>query len=559
MARGKKGVVVSAHPAASAAGVAILNKGGNAVDAAIATAFALGVVEPFSAGMGGGGFMLYYRAKRKKTTVVDFREVAPRKASRDMYVVAGKVDRDASVDGARAVAVPGMVPGLAAAQRRFGKLRLEDVLDPAIKLAAEGFLVTPTFHEASLARIDALRDNKAAAKIFLKNGKPIPVGERLKQKDLAKTLVRLKRIGPRDFTHGTTARAIANESKRLNGLLTFSDLKRFRARFREPLIGTYRGYTIVTMPPPSSGGTHLLQMLKMLEIDRDKRGRSPRPSTDDIHMLIEIMRRAYADRAVFMGDPAFVEVPLDGLLAEDYLKERYATIDPKKASSSKASGAGKPGGLTEPVMKKQGEKLKRKPQPTPESKETTHLTVIDAEGNAVSLTNTINTAFGSAVVVPGTGVILNNEMDDFSAKPGVPNAYGLVGGEANAIAPEKIPLSSMTPTIVLKDDKVRLALGAPGGSTIITTVLQIIVNVIDRDMDVATAVSGPRIHNQWLPDDTMVEADGLPERIRRELVERGHHLVEQQGWGNATAIEVLEDGTRVGAADPRGDGAGDAQ
>lgn len=554
-------MVVSAHPAASAAGVAILNKGGNAVDAAIAVAYALGVVEPFSAGVGGGGFMLYYRAKRKKTTVVDFREVAPKKAARDMYVVAGKVDQDASRDGVRAVAVPGMVPGLAAAQRRFGKLRLEDVLDPAIELAATGFLVTPAFHEASLARIDALRGNKAAEKIFLKNGQPIPVGERLVQKDLAKTLVRLKRIGPRDFTHGTTARAIANESKRLNGLLTFSDLKRFRARFREPLIGTYRGYTVVTMPPPSSGGTHLLQMLKMLEIDREKRGRSPRPSTDDIHMLIEIMRRAYADRAVFMGDPDFVEIPLKELLADDYLSARYASIDPKTASPSKSIGAGAPGGLSEPVMKNADAKKpeKRSQETPPESKETTHLTVIDAEGNAVSLTNTVNTAFGSAVVVPNTGVLLNNEMDDFSAAPGAPNAYGLIGGEANAIAPEKIPLSSMTPTIVLKDDEVRLALGAPGGSTIITTVLQIIVNVIDREMDVATAVARPRIHNQWLPDETQVEANGLPERIRRELVERGHHLVEQQGWGNATAIEVLEDGTRVGAADPRGDGAGDAQ
>jgi gamma-glutamyltranspeptidase/glutathione hydrolase len=450
-----------------------------------------------------------------------------------------------------------MVPGLSAAQLRFGKLRLEDVLDPAIELASKGFLVTPTFHAASVSRLDALRANPAAAEIFLRcppapapsECDAIPVGERLVQADLAKTLQRIKKIGARDFTHGTTARMIGRESKRLGGVLQFSDLKRFRARFREPLAGTYRGRKILTMPPPSSGGTHLLQMLSMLEIDREKRGRSEPPSVDDEHMLIEIMRRAYADRAVFMGDPAFVDIPLPGLLARDYLGARYATIDPAKASTSKSVTAGAPGDVRAP-------KVREAPI---ESHDTTHISVIDAEGNAVALTQTINTSFGACVVVPETGVLLNNQMDDFASAPGAPNAYGLVGGEANSIQPGKIPLSSMTPTIVLEDGSVRLIVGASGGPTIITTVLQIILGVFDREMDVATAVAAPKLHMQWLPDETTVEANGLAERIRRALVERGHHLVEQEGWGNATAILVTPDGTRIGAADPRGEGAGDAQ
>ncbi len=410
--------------------------------------------------------------------------------------------------------------------------------------------MTPSFHLSSAERLEVLRENEAAAKAFLKNGEPYPVGERLKQPDLAQTLRRLKRRGARDFTHGYSARAIARESQRLGGLLALSDLQGFKVRFREPLVGKYRDHTVVTMPPPSSGGTHLLQMLTMLEIDGDKRGRKPQRSSADTHVLIEIMRRAYADRAVFMGDPAFVDIPLPGLLDRAYLEARYQTIDPAKASSSKTITAGKPNGIETPKMLKNARA---------ESKETTHLTVIDAQGNVVTLTQTVNTSFGSTVVVPRTGILLNNEMDDFSAAPGAPNAFGLVGGEANSIAPGKIPLSSMTPTIVLQNDQVRLALGSPGGSTIITTVLQIITNVIDRDMDLATAVAAPRVHMQWLPDETRVEPNALPERIRRELVELGHRLVEQEAWGNATAIEVLPDGTRVGAADPRGDGAADAQ
>ncbi|MEQ9498304.1 MAG: gamma-glutamyltransferase [Deltaproteobacteria bacterium] len=547
VARGKKGVVVSAHADASRAGVEILDRGGNALDAAVATAYALAVVEPFSAGVGGGGFLLYFDAKTKKVTVVDYREVAPRAADRDMYLVNGEVDPKLSLDGILAVAVPGMVPGLAAAQKKLGRLKLSKVLDPAIRLAADGFLVSPRFHEASVYRLDTLRADAEATRVFLKDGQPYPVGERLVQKDLAKALRAVKRNGPRVFTHGWVAKAIAKTSKDKGGRLVLDDLKSFRTRFREPLVGTFRDHTVYTMPPPSSGGTHLLQMLSMLDIDRERR--ESRTSVDVRHAQIEIMRRAYADRAVFMGDPAFVDIPLKGLLARDYAERRYATIDWKKATPSKAVSAGKPNGVEAP-------KVTSTPR---ESNDTTHLTVIDKWGNVVALTQTVNYGFGSGVVVPGTGVLLNDEMDDFSAKPGVPNVFGLVGGEANAIQPGKIPLSSMTPTIVVKDGAVRLAAGSPGGSTIITTVLQVILNVLDRDMTVAEAVAAPRIHMQWLPDVTRFEPGALTDAERAELEKRGFALKPRAGWGNATAIEVLPDGTRIGAADPRGDGGGDAQ
>lgn len=550
VARGKKGVVVSAHVDASRAGVEILDKGGNALDAAVATAYALAVVEPFSAGVGGGGFLLYYDAQKKKVTVVDYREVAPKAASRDMYVVDGEVDPKLSLDGILSVAVPGMVPGLEAAQKKHGRLKLSKVLDPAIRLAADGFLVTPRFHEASVYRLGPLLADEEASRVFLKDGKPYPVGERLFQPDLARTLREVKRYGARVFTHGRVAKAMAATSKKKGGRLTLDDLKSFETRFREPLVGEYRGHTIYTMPPPSSGGTHLLQMLTMLEQDRAARERLGTDRTvDDVHMIIEIMRRAYADRAVFMGDPAFVDVPLKGLLSNEYLARRYATIDPKRATSSKSIGAGKPDGIEAPKVY-----TKRR-----ESPETTHLTVVDKWGNVVALTQTVNYGFGSGVVVPKTGVLLNDEMDDFSAKPGVPNVFGLVGGEANSIQPQKIPLSSMTPTIVLKDGKARLAAGSPGGSTIITTVLQIVLNVLDREMSVAEAVAAPRMHMQWLPDQTMVEPDALTDAQRQVLEARGFVFKNRAAWGNASAIEVLSDGTRIGAADPRGEGGGDAQ
>ncbi|MBK6689420.1 MAG: gamma-glutamyltransferase [Deltaproteobacteria bacterium] len=535
-AQGMKGVVASAHPLASAAGIQVLEAGGNAIDAAVATAYALAVVEPYSAGIGGGGFLLTYDPKTQKAQVVDYREVAPKKAHRDLYLVDGKVDPKKSLDGIFAVAVPGMVPGLAEAQARFGKLKLKQVLGPAIALAEQGFLVYPTFREASQYRLEALLAHPEAAKTFLKDGQPYPVGERLRQPVLAKTLKELARVGPKLFTTGRAARAIVKESQRLGGLLTLEDLANFKPRLREPLVGDYRGYTILTMPPPSSGGTHLLQMLELLELERAKVGRRDDLGVADVHFQTEIMRRAYADRAEYMGDPAFVKVPIATLLSPEYLGRRFATIDPEKASSSASTPAG-------PI----------------ESPDTTHLTVIDADGRVVSLTQTVNTGFGSAVVVPEVGVVLNNEMDDFSAAPGVPNAFGLVGGEANSVQPGKIPLSSMTPTIVLEKGQVRLAVGAPGGSTIITTVLQVILHVVDRKLSVAEAVAAPRLHMQWQPDQLRIEPGALSPEVKKGLEQRGHKVVEKGQWGNATAIEVRPDGLRVGVADPRGDGAADAQ
>lgn len=539
---GTKGMVASASPLASAIGVAVLERGGNAVDAAVATAFALAVVEPYSAGVGGGGFMLYRDAASGQTVVVDYREIAPRKAHRDMYVVDGKVDPELSLRGYGAVAVPGMVPGLAAAQAKHGKLKLADVLGGAIELASTGFRVDPRFVRRSIEQRDLLAADPEAARIFLRDGQPYPVGAVLVQKDLAATLRALAREGPRLFTHGRVAQAMAAGSKQHGGALSLEDLQGFSARWREPLVRAYKGHQVITMPPPSSGGTHLLQMLALLELDEVQRGRRRHGRTwNDVHVLVESMRLAYADRAQYMGDPGFVDVPVEALLSASYLTQRYALIHPGRALPEVTAGDVRRAPAAEPM-------------------ETTHLCVIDAEGNAVSLTQTVNYAFGAGVVAKGTGVLLNNEMDDFSAAPGVPNAYGLIGGEANSIQPGKIPLSSMTPTIVAKDGKVRLIVGAPGGSTIITTVLQAILNVIDEGMSPGRAIAMPRLHHQWMPPVLQVEEGALDALAIRALTTFGHQVnLSGKTWGNASIIGVEADGKRRGAADPRGVGAAVAQ
>ncbi len=539
---GTRGMVSSANPYASQIGVDVLRRGGNAVDAAVATAFALAVVEPYSAGVGGGGFLLYREQQSGTTVVVDYREVAPKKAHRDMYLVDGKVDPKLSLEGWTSVAVPGMVPGLAAAQAKHGKLKLADVLGGAIDLASNGFRVDPRFAEASRSRLELLRKDPEASRVFLKNGEPYPVGALLVQKDLAATLRALAREGPTLFTHGRVAKAMAAGSKKAGGALALEDLQAFQARWREPLVGEYRGHQVLTMPPPSSGGTHLLQMLGLLALDESQRGRHRHGRTwNDTHVLIEAMRLAYADRAQYMGDPAFTEVPVTELLSERYLAQRYALIHPGKAMKDVVAGD-----------------VKAAPRREPD--ETTHLCVIDADGNAVSLTQTVNYGFGAGVVVAGTGVLLNNEMDDFSSAPGVPNAYGLVGGEANSIQPGKIPLSSMTPTLVVRDGKVRLIVGAPGGSTIITTVLQAILNVIDGDMSPGRAIAAPRIHHQWVPGFVRAEEGALDALSIRAMTTFGHTVkVVEDGWGNATIIGVDPDGRRRGAADPRGVGAAVAE
>lgn len=530
--------MVSAHPDASAAGAAMLRQGGTAADALVAVGYALSVVEPFSAGIGGGGFLLYHVAAEKKTYVLDYREVAPKKAHRDMYRRGGEVVPELSREGYLSVAVPGMVPGFDAAQRRFGKLNLKTALAPSIDLATRGFRVSPRFHHASVSQVELLRKNREAARVFLKGGKePYQVGELLTQPDLAATLRSLARQGPRIFKDGWVARAMVQDSRRHGGLLELADFQGFEPRWREPLVGRYQGHELHTMPPPSSGGTHLLQILGLLEIDRRRRGRtSDWENVEDLHVLIESIRLAYADRAEYMGDPAFVKVPLEALLDRAYLERRYSEIDPLRARPSSAVKAG--------VVPK-------------ESAETTHITIVDREGNVAVCTQTVNYGFGAGVVVPKTGVLLNNEMDDFAAAPDAPNLFGLVGGEANSVQPGKIPLSSMTPTLVLKDGAVRLAVGAPGGSTIITTVLQAILHVVDHGMNVHQAIAHPRLHHQWLPDQLMLEPGALSPTVRRALEARGHKLDAKEAyyWGNATGIELLPGGWRVGAADVRGDGA----
>ena len=533
---GQLGMVATAHPEASKAAVEMLRSGGNAMDAAVVAAYVLSVVEPYSAGIGGGGFLLYRDAKSKKTSVIDYREVAPKKAYRDMYIVDGKLDPKKSVEGIFAVAVPGMVPGLFDAQKKFGKKKLAESLDAAITLAESGFKVLPKFHRTSIYRQKLLQSHPESAKIFLNKGSPYEVGEVVIQKDLAKTLRALKAEGPELFRSGWVAQAMVNESKKLGGLLEIDDLKKFQTRWRTPISVQYRGYKIETMPLPSSGGTHIVQLLQMLEIDRQKRGRKQHwLDADDLHIFIESMRLAYADRAKHLGDPKFYNAPIEMLVSPSYIKERYASINASKAKRSSEVSAGK--------------------SDDSEPNETTHLTIIDKEGNVASLTQTINYSWGSGVVASGTGILLNNEMDDFSAAPGAPNSFGLVGGEANNIQPGKIPLSSMSPTIVTQDDKVRLALGSPGGSTIITTVLQILLHVLDYGLDVGSAINSPRIHHQWLPDELRLEEGALTDGIVEELRLRGHVIKHYSGyWGDATGIEILDNGSKRGAADARGDG-----
>jgi len=526
-------MVVSAHPLASQAAITVLKRGGNAVDAATAAAFAIGVVEPFSAGIGGGGFALVYEKIKGRTRALDFRERAPLGAERNLYLDSkGEVIANASTTGHRAAAVPGTVAGLAELVRSSGRLPLADDLAPAIDLASRGFVVSARFADASRDRLVDLKADPGAADVFLKNGRPYQVGDLLVQRDLAETLLQIATRGDEAFYRGEIAEAIAADMAENGGLITADDLASFKPVWREPLVGRYRNYTVVSMPLPSSGGMLLLEILGLLE--RDASWQREYRDARTLHYLIEAERRAYADRATRLGDPAFIPPPTAELLAPARLDALYRGIDPQRRtpSLSLASAAGS----------------------RSEGAHTSHLIVVDSDGNAVSLTFTVNTPFGAAVVVPGTGILLNNEMDDFAVKPGVPNAYGLVGNDANAIAPAKIPLSSMAPTLVFKDNRLVLAAGSPGGSTIPTTVLQIILATLDYGMDVGEAVAAPRIHHQWLPDEVWYEPHALEPETRRVLFSRGHTLSRREPWGNAMAVQVLPDGQLTGAADPRGEG-----
>ncbi|NDJ19156.1 gamma-glutamyltransferase [Myxacorys almedinensis] len=536
--RASNGMVASAHPLASQAGLAILQQGGNAIDAAVATTFVISVVEPFSAGIGGGGFMLMYEAKKNETKALDFREKAPLKASRTMYLDAqGKVRPQASINGHLAIAVPGTVAGMYEAHRHAGKLPWKTVIAPAIQIAQSGFPVSKPLANASQERLEILAKDADAKRLFTRNGKPLQVGERLVQQDLAATLRSLSE-NPNSFYTGKTAAAIAQDMAANGGLITLDDLKQYRPTWRAPVCGNFLKARVCSMPPPSSGGVHLLQMLNLIGVTDLKPVGWHSP--DALHLFAESMRIAYADRATYLGDPAFVKVPVAALTNPKYAQIRRREINPTKATPSNQVKAGDPNLI---------QQLSR------ESNETSHLTVVDRDRNAVSLTFTVNLRFGAGVVAKGTGILLNNEMDDFAIAPNTPNAFGLVGGEANAIAPKKIPLSSMTPTIVTENGRLRMTVGAPGGSTIITTVLQIVLNVLAYDMTAKKAVAAPRIHHQWLPDKLMIEQWGFDPLTVEALRQRGHQIDESRpSWGNATAIVVQPDGSLEGAADPRGEG-----
>ncbi len=546
--RSKKGMVVSAHPLASEAGILMLRKGGNAVDAAVATTFAISVVEPFSAGIGGGGFLLMHSEKTGDMKALDFRERAPLKATRNMYLDAeGKVRPNASINGYLAVATPGTVAGLYEVHRRYGKLSWQEVMKPAIALAKDGFILgdaaTWRYLQTKQPSQQALLNNPAVREIFTRNGEFYKPGEKLVQRDLARTLAAIAQ-NPQSFYTGNIARAIASDMLKNGGLITLEDLKAYKPIWRTPICGNFRKAKICSMPPPSSGGVHLLQILNIIgDIDLKSLGWH---HPDAIHLMVEAMKVAYSDRSQYLGDPDFVKVPVPELLSSAYAKKRRQDINMHKARPSTEI---KPVDLNSKCLP-----LPSSPCPQYESPETSHLTVVDEERNAVSLTFTINLSFGAGVVTPGTGIVLNNEMDDFAAAPGVPNAFGLVGNDANSIAPRKTPLSSMTPTIVTENGRFRMAAGAPGGSTIITQVLQVILNVLEYNMDIGAALSVPRIHHQWLPDELRVESWGLDALTVQDLRRRGHKIKETASWGNGNAIAVTADGILEGTADPRGEG-----
>lgn len=536
--RSKRAMVVSAHPLASQAGLEILRKGGNAVDAAVATTFAISVVEPFSAGIGGGGFLLLHSAKTGEMKALDFRERAPLKATRNMYLDEQGVRPNVSVDGYLSVAVPGTVAGLYQVHRQYGKLPWATLVAPSISYAQNGFDVSEQFVGAAQQRKEVILNNPAARQVFTRNGAMYEPRDKLIQKDLARTLEAVAK-NPQSFYMGNTARAIASDMAKNGGLITLQDLKSYKPIWRTPICGNFRSSRICSMPPPSSGGVHLLQILNIIG-DTDLKSLGWH-HPDVLHLMVEAMRIAYADRSEYLGDPDFVKVPVEQLTSRAYAAKRRQEIRMDKIRLSTE---------VKPVDK---ETLQRYTKAN-ESPDTSHLTVVDEQRNAVSLTFTINYGFGSGVVTPGTGILLNDEMDDFAAAPGVPNAYGLVGGDANAIAPRKTPLSSMTPTIITQNNRLRMATGAPGGSTIITSVLQVILNVLEYNMDAGAAVSASRIHHQWLPDELRVEPFGLDVLTIQELRRRGHNIKERSPWGNANAIVVTADGKLEGAADPRGEG-----
>lgn len=528
-ALGSQAMVVSPHPLASEVGLSILKAGGNAIDATIAVQFAQAVVYPRAGNIGGGGFMVI-RMNNGETATIDYREKAPRKAHRNMYLdQAGNIVPGLSTKGHLAAGVPGTVDGLIQAHEKYGKLSFQQLIQPAIELAEKGYPISQT----EAARLNRFQEDFKAV-----NDEPNPFikenwkeGDILQQSLLAKTLTRIQQKGRAGFYKGKVAKAIVKEMKEGNGIISKRDLSKYRAQWREAVSGQYKDYTVISMPPPSSGGVALLQLLKMVEDYpiEDWGFHDPR----SIHLMVEAERRAYADRSQHLGDMDFYPVPIDSLLSKDYVEERMANFSPQKASLSSDILAGAFQGQIK------------------ESFETTHSSVVDKDGNAVSLTTTLNSNFGCKVWVDEAGFFLNNEMDDFSSKPGVPNQFGLVGAEANAIQPGKRMLSSMTPTIIEKDGELFMVIGAPGGSTIITAVFQVFLNVTAFGMDLEAAVNASRFHHQWLPDRILIEKDGMNEELKEKLKALGHQLYEVNYMAVIKAIHRLQNGSLQGVGDRR--------
>lgn len=523
---GTKGAVVSAHPLASEVGVAILKQGGNAVDAAIATQLALAVVYPAAGNIGGGGFSVI-RLSNGGTFTIDYREKAPGKAHRDMYLdQQGHAQTSLSQNGHLAAGVPGAVAGIFQCMK-YASLPFKKLIQPAIDLAEKGFVITEgEARSLNRSQNDFIKYNTVTP-IFVKPG-GWKTGDTLIQKDLANTLKRIRDHGKQGFYEGETARLIVEEMKRAHGIISYDDLKNYEARERVPVLFKYKDYWIITMPLPSSGGVLLPQMMHMIEDQPVKQYGFQ--SAQAVQLMTEIERRAYADRAKYLGDVDFYKVPINKLTSPAYAKERMKDYQPNTAGSSTAVQAG--------II--------------PESEETTHFSVCDGAGNAVSVTTTLNGGYGSSTVVGGAGFLLNNEMDDFSIKPGVPNLYGAVGGDANAIAPGKRMLSSMTPTIVLKNNKPYLIVGTPGGTTITTSVFQTLINILEFDMSIEDAVNKPKFHHQWLPDEIQVEAD-FPQTVRDQLQQMGYKVKQRGAIGRTEVIRIDADGKMEAVADKRGD------
>ena len=529
------GMVVSQRKIASEVGAQILKKGGNAIDAAVATGLALAVVLPRAGNLGGGGFMIVHLAKENKTIAIDYREKAPSAADRDLFLDEnGDYDKKKAQFSLLSAGVPGSVAGFHHALTKYGTITWQEALEPAIKLAEQGFEIPHDLANtlASERYRKRLSSNPAAAKVFFKKDKSIySAGETLVQTDLAWTLKQLSKNGPDAFYKGEIAKLIVQEMEANGGLITLEDLKNYNIAERKPLLGQYKNFEIVSMPPSSSGGTHLIQMLNMLEEFPIKE--MGFGSADSIHIMAEVMKRAYADRSKYLGDSDFYKVP-SSLTSKDYAKALNKDISVEEITPSSEVAPGNPYPY--------------------ESPDTTHFSVMDQYGNAVSNTYTLNFSYGSGMMIPGTGMLINNEMDDFSSKPGTPNGYGLLGSEANAIEPNKRPLSSMTPTIIFKDNEPYMVFGSPGGSRIITTVLQVAMNVMEHDMNIAQAVHSPRMHHQWLPEVLMIE-QGFGVDTENLLKQKGYRLYPSSTMGSVQAI-IKKGNYFYGSADPRRPSAG---